>query len=259
MKELGAEFWNAGRTLVLSSFLLTLWFVLASKVWAQHSEAPLTAPFPTDDEDLVSNNALPLPEHPERKPTNPENTLPKASQPGRESRKSILTQARTARNIIPGSPARNLGMPSTIQEAAEDVAVRDSKEEPPAGILGVLPHKFGKNGGIAFECIYTGESFTKAHGGLSDRRRSNYRSNLDLVATADTGKLGLWDRGRLFVYGQNLSGNPISTSTVGDVQLFSNLDSTINDTERPQFTSISEYWYAGWPSLVADFAVSFRM
>lgn len=40
--------------------------------------------------------------------------------------------------------------------------------------------------------------------------------------------MGWWDSGRFFVYGQNLSGRPLSASEVGDVQLFSNLDSTID-------------------------------
>ncbi len=55
--------------------------------------------------------------------------------------------------------------------------------------------------------------------------------------------MGWWDNGRLFIYGQNLSGRPISSSDVGDIQLFSNLDSTISETERPNFTTIAEYWY----------------
>lgn len=208
-----------------------------------HAQEPFTAPKtaePADEEDLVTTNALPMPEHPERKAPKPQNTLPKASQPNRESRKTVLTQARTTRNIIPGSPSRNLGMPGTVEEAMEAGA---AEEEGAPGILSFIPHSFGKQGGIAIEAIYTGETFTKAHGGMLTGPRSNYRSNLDLVATADTGKLGLWDRGRLFVYGQNLSGTPLSANSVGDVQLFSNLDSTINDTERPNFTTIAEYWY----------------
>ncbi len=55
--------------------------------------------------------------------------------------------------------------------------------------------------------------------------------------------MGWWDNGRLFIYGQNLSGRPLSSSDVGDIQLFSNLDSTISETERPNFTTIAEYWY----------------
>jgi porin len=237
----------------ISSVLLTGLLVSTSNwqlLYAQSQEpAPirqLVPPSP-EDEDLISTNQLPLPQHPERKPTNPDNSLPRPSQPNRESRKSVLTQARTTRNIVPGNPSRNLGKPSTIEEAQEEAAEPPSKEEEEAGAPGIfgdlIPHSFGKNGGLAFECIYTGETFTKARGGLTNRRPTNYRSNLDLVATADTGKLGLWDRGRLFVYGQNLSGNPLSASAVGDAQLFSNLDSTINDTERPHFTTIAEYWY----------------
>ncbi len=63
------------------------------------------------------------------------------------------------------------------------------------------------------------------------------------MATLDTELMDLWSGGRFFVYGQNLAGKPISSSDVGDLQLFSNLDSTISATERPQFTAIAEYWY----------------
>ena len=105
-----------------------------------------------------------------------------------------------------------------------------------------IPHQY-RDGGITIEAIYTGESFTKARGGITQRRPTNYRSNLDLVSIVDTAKMGWWDNGRLFVYGQNLSGRPLSASEVGDIQLFSNLDSTISETERPNFTTIAEYWY----------------
>ncbi len=48
----------------------------------------------------------------------------------------------------------------------------------------------------------------------------------------------------------------MSQAFVGDVQLFSNLDSTISDTERPQFTSIAEYWYE---HLAFDQRVRFKL
>ena len=234
---------RALKRLAISGFIAGCVGLPTQALRAQVPSPPPETKLSQDNDALVTENALPLPQHPERQAIKPDNTLPRPSQPDRESRKSVLTQYRTTRNIIPGSPSRNLDMPSTVEEAAEDAADAAGEEEEVPGILGFLPHSFGKNGGIAFECIYTGETYTLARGGMTDRRPTNYRSNLDLVATADTGKLGLWDRGRLFVYGQNLSGDPLSANYVGDVQLFSNLDSTISDTERPHFTTIAEYWF----------------
>jgi porin len=128
-----------------------------------------------------------------------------------------------------------------VPDEESDLAAEASVEEP-IGLLKYLKHEF-HDGGLTFECIYTGETFTKARGGIGAGRPTNYRSNLDLVGILNTGKMGWWDNGRLFVYGQNLSGRPLSPEEVGDVQLFSNLDSTINETERPHFTTIAEYWY----------------
>lgn len=198
------------------------------------------------DDGVIDENtpksSLPLPQHPERKGEAANNSLPKASQPNRESRKTTLVQSRrSVENMIPGTPARNLGMPSTVEEAAEAEA-EGGEEEGAPGLLGFIPHEI-RGGGIAFEAIYTGETFTKNRGGLIPQRSTNYRSNMDLVLTADTGKLGWWDRGRLFVYGQNLTGRPLSATDVGDTQLFSNIDSTISDGERPNFTTVAEYWY----------------
>ncbi len=145
---------------------------------------------------------------------------------------------------IPGKPGRSLGLPSKVEDNQPDAeSLPDaSAEEPKPALLNFLPHEF-RGGGIGVEAIYTGESFTKAHGGLSNGSRTNYRSNFDLVGTLDTGKMGWWDRGRLFVYGQTLSGRPLSLNDVGDFQLFSNLDSTFDAFGRPQFTTIAEYWY----------------
>jgi porin len=206
---------------------------------------------------LGDDPSLALPEHPGRKPPNPDYTIPKQSQPGRDSLRtnSNPTFFRNADKVIPGRPSRNLEPPSSIEDAKSiEFYERETKEEVEP-ILWVLPREL-RGGGLTFECIYTGETFTKAKGGIRPGRPTNYRSNLDLVAIADTGKLGWWDRGRLFVYGQNLSGRPLSESEVGDIQLFSNLDSTIGPGQRPHFTAISEYWY---DQFFVDDLISFRI
>ncbi len=139
---------------------------------------------------------------------------------------------------MPGRPGRNLPTPGEEAEPGTETGEADIAP----GLFERLPHSF-RDGAWTWEAIYTGETFTKATGGLSPARATNYRSNLDLVSIIDTERMGWWDGGRLFVYGQNLAGKPLSTNYVGDTQLFSNLDSTISATERPHFTTIAEYWY----------------
>lgn len=190
--------------------------------------------------------ALPMPQHPERRQEPAGSSLPKESQAKRDERlKKPVSVRRSTAMPIPGRPGRSLAPLGSVGESDRELseeASADGQLGDPVGILGFLPHQF-RNGGLNFECIYTGETFTKAHGGITSTRPTNYRSNLDLVGTLDTEKMGWWDSGRFFVYGQNISGRPLSASDVGDVQLFSNLDSTISETERPAFTTVAEYWY----------------
>ncbi|MCA9127852.1 MAG: carbohydrate porin [Planctomycetales bacterium] len=176
--------------------------------------------------------SMPLPQHAMRSGLIESNSRPVAAQSGRPdyAPSSGFGSRETTPFPIPGQPARNLLPPGEIEPA----------EDP--GLFRRLPHGF-RDGGITLEYIYTGETFTKATGGLNNRHVTNYRSNLDIVAIVDTLRMGWWNGGRIFIYGENLSGKPISTSDVGDTQLFSNLDSTISDTERPNFTTIAEYWY----------------
>ncbi len=181
--------------------------------------------------------SLPLPAHPGRHAEDPAHTSPKESQPDRESRRESPRYTTRTSMPVPGKPGRGLEPLAELNEPQEGAA-----EEPAPTLLGIIPHSI-YDGGISIEAIYTGETFTKASGGLSNRRPTNYRSNLDLVAIVETERMGWWESGRLFVYGQNLSGKPLSASDVGDVQLFSNLDSTISETERPNFTTVAEYWY----------------
>jgi len=243
----------------LSIFVLIL-TLSASSVRAQqdalsgtHTNADTNA-----DTDSVSlDQSLPQPKHPGRVPECLEVSRPEESQPNREKRSPVSIQSGRAGSMAtPGRPSRNLPRLGGANYPSKALGNRNGTRETKGGeverdelpsdeVLGMLrklPHKF-RDGGINFECIYTGESFTKARGGINPTRPTNYRSNLDLVGTLDTTKMGWWENGRFFVYGQNLSGRPLSVEEVGDVQLFSNLDSTINTTERPHFTTIAEYWY----------------
>lgn len=175
---------------------------------------------------------LPLPRHPDREAPAPERTLPRAAQPGR-GEESVYNAFRSDDSLpIPRRPSRDLGPPG---DAAGDGAAEDEDAAPP-GLTNFLPHEAG---GITAEYIYTGEVFSNTRGGISTRGATSYRGNLDLVLNFDTAAMGWWEGGRLFLYGQNDHGRPLSESYVGDWQYFSNIDSS----PRPDLTQISECWY----------------
>ncbi|MCA9190735.1 MAG: carbohydrate porin [Planctomycetales bacterium] len=200
------------RLLVVASF----WGGACLSVSAQQSAAIPNLPLPQHSlrSDLASPESRPAPARPERSDFQPD---PQGWRSGSEF-------------PIPGQPARDLLPPDEFVP-----------EEDP-GLFRRLPHSF-RDGAISIEYVYTGETFTKATGGLNRNHITNYRSNLDIVALVDTEGMGWWNGGRFFIYGESLAGRPISTTDVGDYQLFSNIDSTISDTERPSFTAIAEYWY----------------
>lgn len=226
------------------------------------------------DEERVSDTAhpLPLPAHPDRVPPRPgqsgagqarnREALPKAAQRDREQHRTVTrTSRKDTRLPIPGQPARGLppvGKPNADEEEDEpesddkgeedaEEEENESDEETAPGLFLRLPHEV-RDGGITAEYIYTGESYTLANGGMSQRQVTNYRGNLDFVLTLDSEKLGWWEGGRVFVYTNNVHGRPLSAQEVGDFQFFSNIDSTIRhdpatgEFERPRFTAVGEYW-----------------
>jgi porin len=237
--------WRWRPTIRLQILLLpcTLFSILCLSI-----SYPATGSAQDADAGLATDGSLPplpLPQHSGRAPENKETTRPRESQPNRESRLVAQKQPasqnpRTREMPVPGKPGRGLVPLDELESASSAPLTAEQVDD--LGLFSTLPHQI-RDGGITFEYIYTGETFTKDRGGLTPTRRTNYRSNFDLVGTLNTAKMGWWDNGRLFVYGQNLSGRPLSKDDVGDVQLFSNLDSTISNTQRPTFTTIAEYWY----------------
>ena len=186
--------------------------------------------------------SLPLPEHPQRRSESIESSRPPEAQPNRDSRAAVSRRTDGTRMPIPGRPSKRLPPLSELDTSHRDVPTDRESWMERRKLLDGIPHSF-RDGGLQIESIYTGESFTKAHGGASPGNATNYRSNLDLVCIVNTSRMNWWDHGRFFVCGQNLSGRPLSQNEVGDTLLFSNLDSTISATERPTFTTIAEYWY----------------
>ncbi len=104
----------------------------------------------------------------------------------------------------------------------------------------LLPDFLHGSNGIAAEYVYTGEVFSLARGGFNPRKGTAYRGNLDLVLTADTGALDLWEGGRFFLYGNSFHGQTLTANHIGDTQFYSNIDSSPRAADAFQVT---EYWY----------------
>lgn len=104
----------------------------------------------------------------------------------------------------------------------------------------LLPDFLHEYNGIAAEYVYTGEFFSLAHGGMDRNRSTKYRGNLDLVLTADTEAMDLWEGGKFFIYGNSFHGRTLTANHVGDTQFYSNIDSSPRPADEFQ---VAEYWY----------------
>jgi len=88
--------------------------------------------------------------------------------------------------------------------------------------------------GVLIDLDYTAETFARV-AGPGTGRRAHYRGTIDLYTTIDSGKLGAWKGGTLFVYGQSGHGGGVSPGIAADMPL-SNL-------EAPDFIELAEAWY----------------
>ncbi|MDX8391783.1 MAG: carbohydrate porin [Mariprofundaceae bacterium] len=92
--------------------------------------------------------------------------------------------------------------------------------------------------GLTLATVYTGEFVRNFDAGLvNGRKETIYHDDLDLTATLDTEKAGLWPGGTLFVYGLFNHGGFPSVDVIGDVQTASNIEAS-----RNQFI-VQEAWY----------------
>lgn len=89
-----------------------------------------------------------------------------------------------------------------------------------------------RNAGITAHLTYTGE--TKFGFGLIPDDAAEYRGLVELSLDLDTGKLGLWKGGRLFIHAQNGHGHPVTIAPGGD-------SLPISDIDARDFTQVSEY------------------
>lgn len=90
--------------------------------------------------------------------------------------------------------------------------------------------------GVTLEFTQYNDSFLKARGGIERKARAKSLSLLDMIATFDTEKMGLWKGGKFGVWGQVVYGKSVTESSIGDIQLLSSIDSN-------EMTRLSEYWY----------------
>jgi porin len=89
-----------------------------------------------------------------------------------------------------------------------------------------------KHHGLTLHLNYTGEAF---HGlRVLPNGATEYRGLLELEASVDTGKAGLWAGGELFIKGQNGHGREFFVNPGG-------ISFPLSDIGGPDFTQVSEY------------------
>lgn len=130
--------------------------------------------------------------------------------------------------LLDPEPCRCQMTPSVVVDPAP---VRQEAAEPAGdtrpGRLSVLDEH-----GLKLHLNYTAEAF---HGfRVLPDRVTEYRGILELGASLDTGKAGLWPGGELFIKGQNGHGNSFIVNP-GDVSF------QLSDIGAPDFTQVSEY------------------
>lgn len=92
--------------------------------------------------------------------------------------------------------------------------------------------------GLTLDVVHTGEFVRNFDPGLVNTREETiYEDNLDLTATLDMEKAGLWPGGTVFIYGLFNHGGFPSATVIGDLQGLSNIEAS-----RNQFI-VQEAWY----------------
>lgn len=89
-----------------------------------------------------------------------------------------------------------------------------------------------QDAGVTIHLTYTGEA--KYGFGLIPDHSAEYRGLVNLSLHLDTGRLGLWPDGRIFVVAQNGHGNQVQISPGGNLL-------PISDIDARSYTQISQY------------------
>ena len=90
--------------------------------------------------------------------------------------------------------------------------------------------------GITFSLEYVSTLFANTHGGVNTHGAVEYTGNTHLTMSLDTGSLGWWEGGEVFIYAEERHGPGLTERHVGDLFTFN------NDEER-DFFQVSEYWW----------------
>jgi len=87
---------------------------------------------------------------------------------------------------------------------------------------------------LLLEGSYVAEGVNNFNGGL--KRGGNYQGMIDLMATFDTKKAGLWEGGTTYVQLESTHGGNPSETNIGDYQVASNID-------NGYYTYLYQAWY----------------
>jgi porin len=90
--------------------------------------------------------------------------------------------------------------------------------------------------GFTWDLVYTGEVFMNTRGGINTSDSEEYRGDVSLFLTLDTGQAGWWQDGVFFIHLQEGHGQGITDEHAGDFQVVSNIDAD-------DFKQVSEFWY----------------
>ena len=119
---------------------------------------------------------------------------------------------------------------------AEATPLDEGAAETPSTLFRPEWHELGP---ITADCVYTGEVFSNARGGITTKNATRYRGDLSLTLQLDTEKADWWDGGEFLVYLQHDHGRTLTQNFVGDGQYYSSIDTGLDQS----ITQLGEYTY----------------
>ncbi|HBH18320.1 MAG TPA: hypothetical protein DDX14_05185, partial [Cyanobacteria bacterium UBA9579] len=125
----------------------------------------------------------------------------------------------------------------TIQTVEEEPGLLKSWLSSPhmTGDMGGLRSRLEKHG-INYNILYYNDNFKKGYGGLNHQSGVRYHGLVDMSASLDTKKAGLWPGGTFFVQAMSKHGHTLTKNILGDLQYYDN-------TDLPRTNLLSQYWY----------------
>ena len=96
------------------------------------------------------------------------------------------------------------------------------------------------NRALSIEYLYIADTFALVRGGALARKVARYLGDLEINASLDTSKLGLWHGGEFFLHLDVVHGRSLSPKFVGDFQIYDEYEPYPRTTA---FTQVTEYWF----------------